>query len=39
MLAVMANIAEKRKGYFNVVLVDCNTDDQEVIEGFIYCND
>ena len=39
MLALMNGIAEKRKGYYNFVLIDCNTDDKEVLEEFIYCND
>lgn len=36
--ALMNHIADRKKGYFNVIKLDCNTKDEEVIKSFIYCN-
>lgn len=36
---LMKNIAEKRKGYFKVFMLDCNTDDESVLTEFAYCSD
>ena len=35
----MAQIAQKRKGYFDVKLLDCNTEDEMVTQSFVYCQD
>ena len=32
-------IGRKRKGYFDVKLLDCNTEDPMVAQSFIYCQD
>lgn len=34
----MKEIEKRRKGYFNTILIDCNTDSEEVKEQFIYCS-
>lgn len=37
--AMIENISQKRKGYFKVITIDCNTDDKNVIQQFIYCGE
>lgn len=34
----MNEIEKRKKGYFNSILIDCNTHEEEVIEQFIYCS-
>lgn len=34
---VMDKIAEKRKGYFDIKIIDCNTEDEQVLKEFAYC--
>ena len=34
---MMKQIADKRRGYFDVKLVDCNTEDKDLAKSFVYC--
>lgn len=34
---LMDQIAEKKKGYLDIKIIDCNTDDEKVLKEFAYC--
>lgn len=38
LLNLINSIAEKRKGYFNLLTVDCNTKDKDILQEFVYCS-
>ena len=31
------DLAKKKEGYLKVTTVDCNSDDKELLEKFVYC--
>ena len=33
------DIAKRRQGHFEIVSIDCDTDDEELLKNFPYCSD
>lgn len=34
----MEEIAKRKEGFFKMVTIDCNTDDEKVVKSFPYCS-
>lgn len=38
MKEAIEDIANRKEGYFKVIAIDCDTDDEDLLKNFPYCS-